>query len=472
MCSFEAEERDRVSERWVLKSVGVGLVCLIWAGVFAAEPALRPIGYVVENPTDSQDAGDALVTVLSVTRNGRTLELTEGDAVFPGDVLATDSQSSISVAFLDRSAVKLFSSTQVRLNSDPYADGLLGGSILEGHASVAFQTAVKKTGELNFGAGARSISARAGSSGGAKLDIIVQKDFNNNFLATVGVVAGTATLQLVNDIKLAGTNSTTGVSVTAGSTLALTLLTPVKGFTGPNPVTLTQGNLSKDELKTLRGNSVAEYLVATAKGGVTITATIKESDATVTVVKETVVNGVVTKDSSQTKDPFTKKTVSSWSESATKVSFKTIYQGFSLSASIAKGAPGKATLKGPDKNSYKGSVTYDATTGKVTFTTTTPAKDGSSVTFTYDPRGNRGTIETLIKVDKNGKATQTTTTYDRLNGEQVTITQTGTFANGAFTADSTPPKRSTIVFAPNAPNPITPDGHSIDQNSPPPVTSP
>src|SRR5436190_14523503 len=140
-------------------------MCLLCSGiVLGGEMTPRPMGYVVENPAMADEQDDAQALVLHVVRDGVNLQLSEGDAVFPGDVLSTDAGSSMSVAFLDRSAIKLFPSTEVRLNANPHADGLLGGSIVQGHASVAFQTALKSSGDITMGAGTRSISTRAASS--------------------------------------------------------------------------------------------------------------------------------------------------------------------------------------------------------------------------------------------------------------------------------------------------------------------
>ena len=82
-------------------------------------------------------------------------------------------------------------------------------------------------------------------------------------------------------------------------------------------------------------------------------------------------------------------------------------------------------------NLYTGTATYNPANGILTFTTTKPAKDGSTATYTFDTLAPSGVKQTLVTT---------------LNGEDTTTTHT----------------------APARPqNAMTPDGRLIMQDMPP-----
>ena len=247
----------------------------------------------------------------------------------------------------------------------------------------------------------------------------------------------------------------------------LSFRTPVAGVTSSSPVTVTQGNLTKDQIKALHGSAVSETFVSTNKTGASIKSTIHESDGTTTSVSETVVAGKFLKDTSKTVDS-SKKTVATWSETPTKISFSRVYLGYTIKSSgPASGGPGKATIKGPDKSTFSGTTTVDPKTGIIIFTTTKAAKDGSTVIYTFNPGGLNGATQTLIRIPKSGPANETITSFNKTTGVVTVTTQTGTVTGGVFTPDSTPPVVKTTQLPVNPPSARTPDGHLIDQNNPP-----
>jgi len=80
------------------------------------------------------------------------------------------------------------------------------------------------------------------------------------------------------------------------------------------------------------------------------------------------------------------------------------FGGNSFSASFVGNTASKASLKGSNKQSYKGTATYNPANGVITFTTTTPGKDGSTAVFVYDPTNPAKAVE-AVTITKGGTAT-------------------------------------------------------------------
>src|SRR5438045_2919595 len=92
-----------------------GLVFTIFATLaMAGDGVDTPIGYVVENPSaDIPEGEDIRETSMKVVRGSEEVLLYSGDEVYPGDRISTDATSSMSIAFLDHSAIKIFPSTEI-----------------------------------------------------------------------------------------------------------------------------------------------------------------------------------------------------------------------------------------------------------------------------------------------------------------------------------------------------------------------
>lgn len=437
-----------------------GMLMFVFAGMALADgdAGIKAIGFVIENHAAAEaadtDAPRAFVTVL---RDGKEVRAFEGDEIYPADVLKTDAATDITVAFVDQSAVRMHPETEIQLSPVLSTLGMNGSTVVQGHASVAFQHSSVEPRSMTLGSAERK--APVSTTGPAKLDIFVNKNADGTFVTTVAVLKGSATLT--------PSSNTSQTDLTAGGVAVMSFRTPVAGVTTSSPVTVTQGNLTKDQIKALHGSAVSETFVSTNKTGATIKSIIHESDGTTTSVSETVVAGKVSKDSSKTVDS-SKKTVATWTETLTKISFSRVYVGYTIKSSgPANGGAGKATIKGPDKTTYYGTTIINPKTGVITFTTTKAAKDGSNVIYTFNPNGLNGATQTLIRIPKTGSATQTTTSFNKTTGVQTVTTQTGTVSGGVFTADSTPPVVKTTQLPINPPAAKTPDGHVIDQNNPP-----
>ena len=447
----------------VLKTIGCGLALLISVNLFAAtnSVAQKPVGFFLNNLTDTDDAATA--SHAKFIRDGKEFDAIEGHEVYAGDVVVTDATGGIQIAFLDSSAVRLHESTefQIHMPENNQASQL---SLSYGHASFAASpanTADPKilffggdgiSSLINLGVGAHgAVSA----STAAKFDIIVTRDANGTtFTSTIAVLKGTATLT---------PGKANAVTVAFGSQALLTIHNSVAGV-GATPVTVTQGNLTKDQITALAKNSVADATVTVnTNGSVTINAVIKNSDGSISLGKVTEVSGHVTKDTWTTKDA-NNKTIATWSESKTSIVLSRVYDGYTLKSNVSKktGA-GSATFKGPSGAVYKGTTTIDAVSGAITFKST-PAKDGSQAVYSYDPNLGKQTV-TIIK--KDGTATQTTQSYIKSTGVQTTTTENGTYVNGTFTGDPSTLTSVTKNIGTSPTAGTTPDGHTLDQNQPP-----
>lgn len=439
-----------------------GLVFALFATMaMAGDGVDTPIGYIVENPSATEaEFDEAPVSEVRVVRDGEKIILRAGDEVYPGDRIATDDANSMSIAFLDHSAIKLFPSTELLLSNAALTSGLSGGTIVQGHASVAFNEPSKTASELNLGVGLRSARASAPTlASPVQLDILVNTD-GSGFKATVGVLKGIA--QLIP-------NGKGGTDIKGAGLAIMTLLTPVDKVTGSAEVDIAQGTYTKDQLAALKASAVSEFAVKTGKGSVSIKGTIKNADGTVTTITETLVSGAATKSASTTKNSA-KKTVTSYKISSGKLSFVSVFGGFTFKISDT-GGTGKGTAKGTDKSSFAGTSSNDPATGKITMTGT-DKKSGDTLVYTYQPTAT-GVTQTIVRVGKDGKATQTTTSSNNSTGASTTTVSKGTFANGTFTSDgSAPTVTTTSGSSTKPPSPRAPDGHAIDQNDPPATKSP
>ena len=111
---------------------------------------------------------------------------------------------------------------------------------------------------------------------------------------------------------------------------------------------------------------------------------------------------------------------------------------YTLKGKFTAAGTGTGTVKGTDKSSYKGAMVYDPNTGVYTFSSTTPAKDGSNVVLKYTPDGAGGYKTTSIVIPKTGPVTETITYIDPTTGNKTVTIVTGTYTGGVFTPTGTP----------------------------------
>jgi hypothetical protein len=308
---------------------------------------------------------------------------------------------------------------------------------------------------INIGIGK---SSKVSASVTAQCVILVTNGSAGNFVSNVAVLKGIFTLN-----PTSGANSP--VSVLVGTVQVVTLNTAVSGVTSA-PVTLTQGNLNKTQIAALAASAVGATTVSVGKNGaITISSEVPNADGSITIGSVTVVNNVVTKDKWTTKDA-NRKTLKTWSQSTKSIALSSVVDGYTLKATISTSThAGTATLKGPNGTTYKGTVTYDPTTGVNNFKSL-PAKDGSSALFKYAPNSNGGYMTTTTVINKSGLATQTATTISQVAGIKYVRVTTGTIVSGAFVADATTPK-TTLTQLPVAPQTETAGSTQLTQNSPP-----
>jgi hypothetical protein len=396
---------------------GLLLFAATTIAVQASDAAVKPIGFFFNSIADSED--NPFESHARFVRDGIEYDAVEGSQVYPGDTILTGDNGGIAIAFLDSSSIRLHGSSELTVQSlgNPAANEATTVTLVKGHASAATRSfggpGPSETSLLQvfLGLGGTSGSARAGGgSGTTKFDVITTRDPNGTtFTSTVAVISGSATLTPKTGTK---------VDIGTAAQVVMTVNTAVPQATPPQTV-INKGNLTKDQIKALVAGAVAVVVVTVNKTGIATlkTATVNP-DGSITAGSISELSTGLTKDVWATK--LGKTTIATWTETLTTIGLKRNYNGFVLSGKIVKATEsGSATLKGPDKVTYKGSMKYDPATGKYTFTGT--AKDGSTATFTYSPNGANGYTQT-VTVTKGGTTTTSTSTFDFRTG---LLTQTG-----------------------------------------------
>ncbi len=401
-----------------------------------------PIGVFVDSFAENTvDAGDAAPKV-HVTRDGKDYDVSQGMPAYPGDVVFTDAGGDIIIAMLNDNVIELGASSRLTLGGDgttPNPNSTItvnSGNVGVIAKSVLNETLVVAMGETSHPFAHTMMASPRAAPKPAAFEIITKSDGSGGFISTVAVSAGSVTLTPVN-----------GQTVNLADALnaAATVMTTHNAVTGVSnsTVTFAAGNVSKTNLGILKTGALSDVLVKVGKPGsntVAFTATIINGDGSKTTGKFSTLNGTINKDAWKTTGAT--KFSESWSESisskGTKIAVKQAYTDstgvvVSFSASLAgtTTAPGKASVK-VGKDAYAGTATYDPTTGIITFVTTKSPKDGTTVTFKYDPTAAGGATNTAI-VSTGG-------------------------------APGTPLTHQTTS---NAPGATTPDGRIITQNSAP-----
>lgn len=435
----------------------------------------EPVGFFIDNLDASDMGADEVKSHARFIRDGKEYEAFAGHEVYVGDTIITDATGGITIAFLNNSAAKLGGSTEFSIDGAGSKAERKGAELTLVHGRASFLTNPVDIYEtfLNLGGlGSHGVGGSGNGGGGgssssknclAQFEVIVNQDANGTtFTSSVAVLKGTATLT---------PKGSSTVDMASGTLTLMTLNTKVDGVT-TSPVTLQQNNLSNAQITALLANSVSNTITCVNKdGSVTIKSAIKNSDGTVSVGSITTVNGKVTKDNWTTS--LGKKKVDNWVETATKISITKVYDGYTLATSVSKPSGlGLATLKGPNGQTYKGTTKYDPNTGSYVFTSTKPGKDGSNTIFSFNPNGPNGPVNTVVIIPASGPAQQIMQSFNKLTGVMTTITQTGKVVNGVFVADSTPPVVKTVTLSPAPPGGTLPDGHKVDDTTPPTPASP
>lgn len=240
-------------------------------------------------------------------------------------------------------------------------------------------------------------AARAAGPKPASLELIAKYDAAKNEATTnVACLAGSVTLQL----------STNGNSKFDLVTLFNNIQTKVLALNTASPqggATLNTGNLSKTDIATLKAGGIAsDTTLKVGRNSIALAVKSTTVEGAIQSGKVTIDGARVTKDSWSTKGP--NKFAESWSEDVAKgtIAVKQTYfagsTGISFAASFLKGQSNKASIKdSSNKQTYRGTATYNKETGTITFTTISAAKDGSTASYTYSHQANGGhTLSTII----------------------------------------------------------------------------
>ncbi len=378
----------------ILKLCGLALLASLALTVFGSEKPIQPVAYLIDTlPIDVE--AETPESHASFVRDGTTYPAFEGMEVYPGDVVSTPAGGGILVAFLNNSTVQLHESSKLTIEEsavDIETSGMgIPVTVNIGHVSVETRSMDAESLSIGFGTKHTSI-ARAKAPKPTSLDIFVTGT-PGNYVTKVGVLAGSVTLT---------PNGSNQVNLTSGTLALLTANTPVVGVSGTQ-VTFSTGNLTKDQLATLKKSAISETTVKVGKGGsVSFKSTIHNPDGSITKGSLTTLGGIVTKDAWSTKNATTKFS-ESWSESSKGIAVKQTFNGDTFTGKFVRNVSSKSTVK-VGKNSYTGTATYDPTTGIITFTTTKAAKDGSTATFTFNPNAAGGATQTLVVTPKGGVA--------------------------------------------------------------------
>lgn len=368
---------------------GLMLLAAITLTASASDKPITPVG-VYQIVVDQDDETEAVLA--TIERDGeKGIPIETGMAVYPDDKVTTKVGGGVAVAYTEGFTVTLQESTQLTVGAGGTGIFQAPSFILNsGHAALVASS--RNTG-FEFGIGdSRAPVARASTA--VKLDLIVTKDAAGNFITNVGVLNGTITLTPVP-----GTSS---VNVTTGTQAIMTINTA----TNPPSGAVNKGNLGKDQLKSLKGVNFTETLVSQGKSGFAFKSTIKNGDGSISKGSvSTNLTGGLIKDSWKTANKGDKSSAS-FAQDVTKgkLAVKVAFGGNSFSASFTGNTASKAALKTSTKQSYKGTATYNPTNGLITFTTTTPSKDGTTATFTYDPRDPAKQTQTIVVTSTAGVA--------------------------------------------------------------------
>lgn len=311
-----------------------------------ADEPVRAVGFIIENSEHD------LPHNVQRTRDGKTEDVGEGDVVLAGDVLKTDDQSEIAVAFVDNSAITLRKSTTLKIDDYAYPAKLAPTHITleEGRA---FFSVNPRPDAAHFFIASKFSNVEVK---GTKFEIYNTLNSDKaTYTTTVGVTEGTVTLK---------GNTGGGTDIFDGTTLAFSIGNKT---VPPAPATLEKGNIDSATLKTLKATAVEGVQVSIKNGKVTVTSILRDAgDGSTTTMKDTTVDGAATGAAFTVKDS-SNKTVETYSETAKGVKLTKKIGNGKLTAT-AKGKigtvrTGKATFVDPDtKEKFTGDATFGAST--------------------------------------------------------------------------------------------------------------
>ncbi|MCX7806182.1 MAG: FecR domain-containing protein [Planctomycetota bacterium] len=338
-------------------------------------------------------------------RDGRRIELEPGMPVLAGDAILTERETSVALAFVDGSIVTLRPSTKLRVAEYSYPARKTPTKLALEEGRAFFAAAERPEG-ADFVVMAASASL---SGSGARFQLDMLKDESGGWTASIAVTKNSVTL--VRD----GTNTNIYVST------LLTLTVRNAGIAGVDmsggPVTLTRGNLSKDEMERLEADAAIHAEVNVGKkDDVVIRCRVKNWDGSITKIYlkerggERVQISTVTKATDGT--PLIR-----YDEKTTKWTRKITYvTGDTKTKVRIKGTTGEVSIKdGMNKRHYKGTAYLQ--------------KDGSWLADAVARDGTR--IVQHVVAHWDGAKVDTTTIFQAGATEGIRV-RTTTRADGSY----------------------------------------
>ncbi|HYG76485.1 MAG TPA: FecR domain-containing protein [Planctomycetota bacterium] len=389
----------------------------------ADEP--QPVGYLIRPTSDvNLDAAEEVAEIEQpatsfVTRNGQKTPVVEGMEVYQNDLISTEKAGSIAVVFLDSTAVTLRESSALRINDYSYP-AKKSPTHVSLEAGKAFFSINPRPADAHF-----FVKTALGQVEvkGTKFEIFTHAD-GAGYKTTVAVTDGTVT------VKPDGQG---GVDLLAGALAVLSIASQnVVGFSGAQ-VDLTKGNVSKDQIKTMKAGAITDVIVSTGKkNDVKISSISKNPDGTITYIKLTEVNSVATKIQTSVKNAAG-KIIIKISESAGKISASFVDGTLSIKQKLVGGTGTVQIKDNSNKASYKGTVT---TLADGTEVSDGVAKDKSRLVITKQTLADGTIIKTRTTFAAGASEGSRVTEILTRDGGKTTYTEavSNQLINGLFTA--------------------------------------
>ncbi len=434
----------------VFASAAVGM-----ASSFAADAkpgggneSARAAGYVITD-LDLSDEADADPDVPAGyrLRGAEREEVLPGMPLLAGDVLENSGPQPIGVVFADGSAATLRPGAQLKIveYGYPVAKAATRVEVEKGNVFFAVEP---RPAEARFLVGTPLGTVEVK---GTKFGVYTLRE-GDLWKTTVAVTDGTVTVN---------PNGAGGIDIFEGTKLILSIPnTSLNTAYPPNlppPVEITEGNLTKEEIKELKATAAVRAEVKTNpdKGVVQIVAFVQNADGSTTVVKVKEVNGQRISTSAVTKG-IDGKVISKINQGVGKLKTTVVDSNGRVFKVSAKGTTGKATVKDPvNKRTYKSDNVTVGADGTVSFTAV--AKDGSRIIRETKILSDGTKIETTIDIpagadkgtkviviahpDRSGSTTTSDTDLDgnTIPGTEVTVTKPADpFQPPAYRTPTTP----------------------------------
>jgi|GEM_PF-6609010 len=421
----------------------IALLILACAGATCRANEPQPIGYVVDTVLVSdeddvaENAGevaDEPANIAYLVRNGEKLAAVEGTEVFSGDVLSTDPDSTIGIAFLDNSAVTVRPGSTVRIVDYAYP-ARRTPTYVSVEAGRAYFSVSPRPDDSHFFV---QMDTGVVEVKGTKFEVFHTKD-SNGYTTTVAVTKGTVTLKPKNSNTM---------DIYSGTQMVMTVVSQNFANFTSGDTTINQKNLTKSEIKVLEAIAISDIEVTVSKKGkVKIKSVNKNIDGTKTYIKMTEFQNKVVKITTVITNSLG-KVISVVSESKSGTKSKETDGSLYIKSVLKAGQTlGKVTIKDKDtKVRYKGVLTMLADGTQVE---DAKSKNGARIVMTEKVNADGSVTKTVVKFAPNAtQGTQLTKIISK-NGAtnsyieivSSTLLANGDFAtiSGSFSAGATAP---------------------------------